>query len=265
MHNSSSKSDSSNLYFDLQADFGITKHMGGLKATKELIELCHIDKTKHFLVVGCGIGASLVYIARNFGCKLTAVDISAGMIARAGERVKRYEVEHQIDLKQTDAQELPYEDNIFDGVICESVIAFIQDKQRALKEFKRVAKPGGYIGLNEVTWVKEPPQEIIDYAVRIMAGAHFLNSGDWQKLLISTGLQDIRVENARFQARSQFVEEMKQLNLMDNFKAWVRFMRGMFTDSAYRQFAKDILRQPAMIFKFMDNIGYGLYVGIKPK
>jgi len=30
---------SKNLYFDLQADFGITKHMGGMKATRKLVEM----------------------------------------------------------------------------------------------------------------------------------------------------------------------------------------------------------------------------------
>ena len=44
------------FYFEFQAEIGFTKHMGGLKATKELIELCHIDKGKYVLEVGCGVG-----------------------------------------------------------------------------------------------------------------------------------------------------------------------------------------------------------------
>ena len=42
-------------YFEVQAYWGMTKHMGGLKATEKLVELCHIDLDKYFLVVGCDV------------------------------------------------------------------------------------------------------------------------------------------------------------------------------------------------------------------
>jgi len=36
-------------YFSLQSSWGLTKHMGGLKVTKEVIELCHISKNSYIL------------------------------------------------------------------------------------------------------------------------------------------------------------------------------------------------------------------------
>ena len=146
--------ENDNLYFDIQADFGITKHMGGQKATRELVESCHIDQNKSLLVIGCGIGSSLVYIAKHFGCQITAIDISEGMIAKAKERIKKHGLEGKIIIKVADAQKLPFENNSFDAVICESVIAFLPDKQKGMKEFFRVTQPGGYVGINEVTWMK---------------------------------------------------------------------------------------------------------------
>ena len=44
---------------------------------------------------------------------------------------------------------------------CESAIAFVADKRRAIQECVRVAKPGGYVGLNESFWIEEPPPEIV--------------------------------------------------------------------------------------------------------
>ena len=58
-------SELENPYFDLQAEMGFTKHMGGLKTTRELIELCHIDKDTYVLDVGCGVGMSACYIAKK--------------------------------------------------------------------------------------------------------------------------------------------------------------------------------------------------------
>jgi hypothetical protein len=39
-------------YFAVQASWGMTKHLGGLKATEKLAELCRIDQGKHVLVEG---------------------------------------------------------------------------------------------------------------------------------------------------------------------------------------------------------------------
>jgi arsenite methyltransferase len=256
--------ENDNLYFDLQADFGITKHMGGQRATRELIEQCHIDKTKSLLVIGCGIGSSLVYIARQFGCQITAVDISEGMIIRAQERVSKAGLGGKVILKVADAQKLPFEDNTYDAAICESVTAFLPDKQKGVNEFARVTKPGGYVGINEVTWVEQPSLELEEYARIIMAGAKFLESDGWRSLLINAGLTELEVTSGKLKLGDQFAQEMKLSDMGDRFKAMGRFIRGVFTNPAYRKFSQQILSQPGMMFKFISHIGSGMYVGRKP-
>ena len=47
----------------MQASWGLTKHMGGLEATRKLIEACHIDKDSYVLEVGCGVGITACYLA----------------------------------------------------------------------------------------------------------------------------------------------------------------------------------------------------------
>ena len=55
-----------------------------------------------------------------------------------------------------DAQCLPFADRTFDAVICESVTAFVPGKLRAVAEYARVMRPGGYVGLAEGTWLTPP-------------------------------------------------------------------------------------------------------------
>ena len=117
-----------NPYFDLQAEMGITKHIGSFKATKELIELCHINKDKYILDIGCGVGKTACYLAKRHGCEVVGVDISERMIDRAKERAKRKNVENKTAFQIADAQNLPFEDALFDAVISESVTAFPKDK-----------------------------------------------------------------------------------------------------------------------------------------
>jgi ubiquinone/menaquinone biosynthesis C-methylase UbiE len=254
-----------NLYFDIQADFGITKHMGGRRATRQLLELCHADPSKTLLVVGCGIGSSLVFIARQFGCRITAIDLSAGMIARAEEMVKRHGLENQITLKVGDAQKLSFEDNHFDAVIAESVNAFLPDQPQGMREYVRVTKPGGYVGINEVTWIKEPTVEIEEYARTIMAGAKFRNAAGWKDLLVNAGLEELVVTSGKFKGGAQLLDELQLTEMSDRLKAMGRFMKGLFTNPVYRHYSRQILSQPGLIFQFTSHIGHGLYVGRKPK
>jgi hypothetical protein len=41
-------------FFDFAAEVGLTKHLGGLAATEQLVALCHIDQGTYVLDVGCG-------------------------------------------------------------------------------------------------------------------------------------------------------------------------------------------------------------------
>jgi len=252
-----------NPYFELQAYWGITKHMGGLKATRELVELCHINKGKYVLVVGCGVGITPCYLAKRHGCRVVGVDLSERMIGRSKERAKREGIEDRVEFRVADAQNLPFEETLFDAVICESVNAFIKDKQRAASEYVRVIKPGGYIGLNEVTWIKTPPQELAEYLSRIM-GAEFLtcNNG-WKELLEGSGLRETVARIYKTNALSQWVNEVRQFEFLDFLRAWYRYLFLFIKSSACRRFTKEALAMPKSIFGLFKYFGYGIYVGRK--
>jgi ubiquinone/menaquinone biosynthesis C-methylase UbiE len=264
MNNPGSAPKTDNLYFDIQADFGITKHMGGQRATRQLVDLCHVGQASHLLVAGCGIGSSLVYIAGQFGCRMTAIDLSPAMIAHAEERIHKHGLENQISLKTGDAQKLDFGNDQFDAVIAESVNAFLPEPSMGMHEYTRVSKPGGYVGINEVTWVKETDKDIEEYARTIMAGARFRNAEGWKSLLVDAGLEEIVMVNGRLRGGAQLLDEMQLTEMGERFKAMGRFMKGLFTNPAYRLYSRQILSQPGRMFQFTSHIGHGLYVGRKP-
>jgi len=250
-------------YFELQADWGMTKHMGGLKATRQLIELCHINQDKYVLVVGCGVGVTPCYLAKKYGCRVVGIDLSERMVDRSKERAKRKGVDERAEFRVADAQNLPFEDAAFDAVICESVNAFIRNKQKAASEYVRVIKSGGYVGLNEVTWIKAPPPEIVQYLSRIM-GAEFLtcNNG-WKELLEGSGLRETVAIVYKTNALSQWISEVSQLEFSDFLRAWCRFLFLFIKSPACRRFAKEALTVPKSIFSLFKYFGYGIYVGRK--
>jgi arsenite methyltransferase len=254
---------SKNLYFDLQADFGITKHMGGLKATRRLAEMCEIGPETNVLEVGCGIGATSCSLAKDYGCELMAVDISEKMVSRTEQRVKQQKLGELVKTRTADAQQLPFEDNTFDAVISESVLAFVPDKPRALAEYARVAKPDGFVGLNEVIWLKPPSPELVAYTALLMAGADFMTVDGCCDLLEGAGLEDFCMSVYTFNAFNQYLEGLRTLNLGEYTRAWYRFITRSVSSPAYRRFASEALRSPRLMFAFTNSIGYGVFAGRK--
>ncbi|MGB3345788.1 MAG: class I SAM-dependent methyltransferase [Candidatus Humimicrobiia bacterium] len=255
-----SSKEASEIYFEMQAAFGFTKHTGGLKATNELIELCHINQGKYVLDVGCGVGRTACYIAKKTRSRVVGVDISEGMINRSSERAKREGVENRVEFKVADAQDLPFENALFDAVIGESITAFPEDKQRAVGEYVRVTKPGGYVGLNETTWIKTPPPDLAEYFTHI-SGAKPETPDGWKQLLEGSGLQDLVARAYKISALNQWVNEIRGLDFRDYLGAWYRFLSLLIKSPACRRFAREALSMPRNIFSLFKYLGHGIYVG----
>ena len=210
-------------YFEVQASLGITKHMGGFKATEKLVELCHITRDKYVLVIGCGVGITSCYLAEKHGCRVVGIDISGQMVKRSKDRSRRRGVQNRVEFRVADAQDLPFEDITFDAIICESVNAFIGDRPGALREYMRVAKHGGYIGLNEVTWLKEPPSGLVVYLHRTMGGEFLMEDG-WRGLLEDSGLGEILTLVYKTNVISQWTSEVRQFEFLDFIRTWCRYL-----------------------------------------
>ena len=256
-------SDPASSYFKLQASWGLTKHMGGRKATRELMESCKIDKSSYVLDIGSGVGITACLIAKEYGCRVTGIDLSDIMVKRARERAERKGVEDKVEFQTADAENLPFADNIFDAVVSESVNAFMNDKQKAVNEYKRVLKPGGYAGFNEVTWVETAPEDLESYLHLALGGGKFLTPGGWKSLLEDAGFSDIVSKVYKTNAWRQWTEEVKQMDPGDFLKAWRQFISLYFKSREIRRYIKEISRPPCSILRIFRYFGYGLYIGRK--
>jgi len=252
-------------FFDFAAKVGITKHIGSLEATEALIELCHISRGKYVLDVGCGVGATPCFIAKKFGCRVVGVDILPAMIERSKERARREGLIDQVEFRVADAQDLPFDDGLFDAVITESVTAFPKDKQKAVDEYVRVTKRGGYIGLNESTWLKSPPPpELLAWASQDL-GANIgpLTSGDWTGLLANAGLSEIITKTFAIDLRDEGKGMLRRYGWGGMLGIMGRMLALYVTSPAYRKFVKKVRENEITPTNLDEYFGYGLYVGRK--
>lgn len=96
-------------------------------------------KNKRILDLGCGAGESSVFFAKK-GAKVTATDISAGML----KVVKKLAKKHKTSLKtaQCYSHKTPFKKESFDIVYAANLLHHVVSKS-TLKEVKRVLKKGG--------------------------------------------------------------------------------------------------------------------------
>ncbi len=251
-------SDPEISYFELQAYIGTTKHMGGFETTKALIELCHVGRDTYVLEVGCGVGATACYMAKEHGCRVVGIDLRESMIARSNERAKEQGVADLVEFRVADAQELPFDDALFGAVICESVATFIEDKQRVISECARVTMPGGYVGMNEEIWIKPPPQRLIEFVKHTWdIRSDVLTADGWAGLLKSAGLGDIVVRTYEFDTRRE-ATQVRRYRLQDMWNMLYRTLLLYFKNPAFRAYMADRRRTPKDLFEYL---GYAVFVG----
>lgn len=94
------------------------------------------------LEVGIGSGLNLPYYGTNVQ-RVCAVDPSAELLAMARRKARRLRLD--VELVQDRAERLPFRDASFDSAVMTWSLCSIPDPAAALREVKRVLKPGGQL------------------------------------------------------------------------------------------------------------------------
>ena len=95
------------------------------------------------LDAGCGVGGTARNLARTLGHRVTGVTLSEVQAGHARAKIKRAGLESLVDVQEEDYTRLPFDDDSFDGIYSVEALCHAGDKSKALREFKRVLKPGG--------------------------------------------------------------------------------------------------------------------------
>ncbi len=109
------------------------------------------DIEGNILDVGCGDGLFLIQLAKqNPRARIWAVDIDAGNIRQAQERVQQEQIT-SINFSQQDATMMSFDVDMFDMVICSNVFMTMDSMatvRNALVSMSRVSKKGALIAFD---------------------------------------------------------------------------------------------------------------------
>ncbi|WP_249779828.1 class I SAM-dependent methyltransferase [Bradyrhizobium sediminis] len=151
---------------------------------------------KKLLDVGCGDGAMAFELARQ-GASVTALDADPSMIAAARLRAESEATRAQF--VEGNAESLPFDDATFDIVVAVTVLCFVRDAERAVKEIARVLKPGGRLVIGELgRWSLWATQRRIRgwLGHPVWGAVKFRTAADLRSLAEAAGLRVVAIHGA---------------------------------------------------------------------
>lgn len=174
---------------------GETFRPGGLALTARLAELIGLRREDHVLDVAAGLGASALYLARGVGCQVEGVDLSLRNLSRARRSSEEAGLDGTVRFLAGDAEALPYRDRVFDAVLSECAFSTFPDKARAARELVRTLRPGGRLGLGDVTVEPEAlPEELRSVLLRAACLGDARTVEGYRGCLLEAGFEGFRVE-----------------------------------------------------------------------
>lgn len=143
--------------------------------------LPYLDEGVSVLDCGCGPGSITLGLAARVGRgQVIGMDLAPSPIKRALASARRHQVSN-VRFGVGDGYALPFSDRTFDRIFSHALIEHLADPQRALREWARVLKPGGIIGLCSPDWggfILSPPSDELSSAIRAYMALQTQNGGD---------------------------------------------------------------------------------------
>jgi SAM-dependent methyltransferase len=118
-----------------------------------LVRFAGVQRGQRVLDVGCGTGVASVTAAR-LGAHVAGADLTPELLAQAKDSAAIAGVE--IEWREADVEQLPFEDARFDVVLSQFGHIFAPRPAVAIAEMLRVLKTGGTIAFS--TW---PPEQMV--------------------------------------------------------------------------------------------------------
>src|SRR5574340_64275 len=177
--------------------FGDSMHPGGLGLTKELGEKIFLKKESKVLDLACGIGTSTIFLAKEFGCNVTGLDLGQKNIKIAKTNSKNAEI-NKIDFQVGDAEKIKLESEIFDQIICECAFCLFPNKTKTSQEIFRVTKKGGMIGISDIVIRGDLPVMLKEALFQFICVLEAKSEQEYEHYLQSAGFSNIQFYDKKY-------------------------------------------------------------------
>lgn len=116
---------------------------GGFRLTERGLSFCVFPPAAQIVDIGCGTGASVAYLREKHRYQVLGFDVSEDLL-------RDNDLAEYLPLALARAEELPLAQEVCDGILCECVLSLVLEPNRALSEFSRVLRSGGYLIVSDL-------------------------------------------------------------------------------------------------------------------
>lgn len=187
---------------------GDSFHPGGLGLTRRLGEKLGLNSGMRVLDVASGKGESAIFLAQTFSCAVTGIDFGSLSVEESRARAEAAGVGALVSFETGDAERIAHSDASFDAIICECAFCTFPDKSAAAAEFARVLKPGGQVGLSDLTRAASLPPELTGLLAWVACIADARPVDEYAAYLTGAGLQGVEIE-PHDEALSEMVRDIQ--------------------------------------------------------
>ncbi len=200
----------------------------------------HLEESHAVLDVGCGAGSISLGIAKAVANgHVCGVDFTESQVEAAKTTARQAGITNA-EFSTASCYELPFDDASFDRVFSHALMEHLSRPVDALREFARVLKPGGLVGVCSPDFdgtIAAPPSLELTDAIEAYAGLQKANGGDLRAggrlggYLIEAGFVDVAMD-ARYECYQplEFIGEYLALQLdraeMSSHAAFLRSWYG---------------------------------------
>jgi hypothetical protein len=238
---------------------GESYHPGGLALTRRLADALGLRGGHRVADIASGPGATACLLAAEYDVTVDGVDLGESTVESALAAAGNAGLSGKVRFHLGDAERLPLPDNTFDALVCECAFCTFPDKATAAAEFARVLRPGGRVGITDVTVADTGlPEELTTLAAWVACIADARSVRGYTEILAGAGLRVTRVE-----ARNDAIARM-----IDQIGARLAVLRMTAADRLAQAGvdADAVLRYTALAEQAVANglLGYALLVAERP-
>ncbi|AEA23513.1 hypothetical protein ATK30_4896 [Amycolatopsis echigonensis] len=174
---------------------GESYHPGGPALTRKLAERLRLHSGQRVADIATGPGATARLLAAEYDVTVDGVDLGQSTVERATAATGEAGLAAKVRFHLGDAERIPLPDNAFDAVVCECAFCTFPDKATAAAEFARILRPGGRVGITDVTIAEGGlPEELGTLAAWVACIADARPLAEYAAILERAGLRVVHTE-----------------------------------------------------------------------
>jgi sarcosine/dimethylglycine N-methyltransferase len=166
--------------------------------------LVGVDDTSHILDLGAGYGGSARYLAKQFGCKATCLNLSKTQNALNLSLTAEAGLTDLVNVVYGDFENIPEPDNSFDMVWSQDAILHSGNRTRVLDEVRRVLVSGGQFIFTDPMQSDTCPDGVLQPILDRIQLSTLASFGFYRTELGSRGFEEANTEPLTDQLRMHY-------------------------------------------------------------